>query len=60
MNENSKGGWATRLLVFVCAVLSAAAVWADGVNEPIPSFYQEPGLSPNRMPMGSRTSPGPS
>jgi RHS repeat-associated protein len=35
---------------FLASLLAAASlpVLADGVNEPIPSFYQEPGLSPNR------------
>jgi hypothetical protein len=41
----------TNLLKYVAAVacaLCAALAYADGIDEPIPSFYQEPGLSPNR------------
>jgi YD repeat-containing protein len=41
------------LLISTCiagliSVLSAASAYADGANEPIPSFYEEPGISRNR------------
>lgn len=38
-----------RLLVFAFFSIVWAASVADGINEPIPSFYQEPGLSNNRQ-----------
>jgi YD repeat-containing protein len=37
-----------QTLAICFTALFAAFAHADGVNEPIPSFYQEPGLSPNR------------
>jgi hypothetical protein len=38
---------------FLCfAALQATAAWADGLSDPAPSFYQEPGISSNRSYVG--------
>jgi hypothetical protein len=42
-----KNRWMKLLPVLVLACLGTTA-WADGIDEPIPSFYQEPGMSRTR------------
>jgi hypothetical protein len=37
------------ILITGLVTLFSMAAHADGVDEPIPSFYQEPGISPNRQ-----------
>jgi YD repeat-containing protein len=37
-----------QVLALTFGALLSISARADGVNEPIPSFYQEPGISPNR------------
>lgn len=39
---------AAAFFPLLAALVSPSIVHADGANEPIPSFYQEAGLSPNR------------
>jgi YD repeat-containing protein len=36
------------LCALLCCVFAAMRVHADGIGDPIPSFYQEAGISPNR------------
>jgi YD repeat-containing protein len=38
----------TKASIVVIALFASLLAHADGVNEPIPSFYQEAGMSPNR------------
>jgi YD repeat-containing protein len=37
-----------RLFAISLATFAASGAWADGVNEPIPTYYQEAGVSRNR------------